>query len=175
MSDEHSLTNEVGRAAALAWEQILGLKLEPSLATRAPENGEVRWTALVGLAGPRSVALTVVCSDLMARRATGVMFDMEPAAANSGEISDALGELVNIVGGQTKMLLGETCKVGFPTVVEGCDYQVTVPDARPIVRLFFQCEGEPVEVTLLHAKPFDFTLTASGEATVSPREDVCES
>jgi chemotaxis protein CheX len=149
MRDTPSMTNEVGQITATMWESVLSLPLEPSGDARILDAGEGRWTSCLGFMGPWSGALTVVCSDVTARRATGAMFELEPADVGPGEIGDALGEVVNIVGGHIKTLIGEPCALGLPTVVEGHAYHLIMPDTHPIVHLLFACEGEPVEVTLL--------------------------
>ena len=77
------------------------------------------------------------------------MFDIEPAEATNDEIRDALGELTSITGGNLKSLMPGPSQLSIPAVVEGTDYRLILPESRRLVCVAFECEREPLWVTLI--------------------------
>ena len=133
---------------------MLGLDLQVSNDPMPlPAAGVSRWSGCIALSGEWRGAVTVSCLEPMAKLAAGSMFGMEPADASAAEIQDAIGELANMVGGQTKMILGGTCSLGLPVVIEGQSFEATVPHSHTVVKLHFLCDGHPVEVAIVGADP----------------------
>ena len=131
---------------------MLGLDLQQSDIPLPPATtGEQRWSGCIALSGDWRGAVTVSCMEPMAKLAAASMFGMDSSEATSAEIQDAIGELANIMGGQTKMVLGGSCALGLPVVIEGESFEATVPHSRPVVTLHFLCEGHPVEVAIVGA------------------------
>ena len=134
------------------WNSMLGLELTPSDDPLPPPSaGHLRWTGCVALSGDWRGAVTVSCQEPMAKLAAGAMFGMDAADATAAEIQDAIGEIANMIGGQTKMLLGGTCALGLPVVIEGEAFEATVPHSHTVVKLHFHCDGHPVEVAIVGA------------------------
>jgi CheY-specific phosphatase CheX len=139
---------------------MLGLELHcadgPLLTASA---GHPRWSGYIALSGDFRGAVTVECLEPMARMAAAAMFGMELDAATAAEIQDAIGELANIVGGQTKMVLGGSCALGLPVVIEGDVFEATVPHSHLVVKLHFCCDGHPVDVAIVGADRRSSTRT----------------
>lgn len=134
------------------WNSMLGLDLQTSDELLPPATaGLQRWSGCIALSGDWRGAVTVSCMEPMAKIAAAAMFGMEPTDATAVEIQDAIGELANILGGQTKMVLGGTCSLGLPVVIEGDSFEATVPHSHSVVKLHFLCEGHPVEVAIVGA------------------------
>jgi len=151
-TDAALLTNQLAARACDVWNTILGLDLQPA-EPAGPETtaGHRRWSGCIALSGDWRGAVTVSCIDPMARVVTGAMFGIEPDAASDAEIQDAIGEMANILGGQTKQVLGDHCVLGLPVVIEGADFETTVPHSHTVVKLSFRCEGHPVDVAVVGA------------------------
>ena len=107
-------------------------------------------TAMVGLAGQLCGVLSVRCSGkaaaLMTSKMLGVALDKV-----GPEVSDALGEVCNMVAGNFKNKiagLAEGCMLSPPTVVTGSDYSVhPSEDSTGLeVRLLF--ESMPIVISL---------------------------
>lgn len=150
--DRALLTRALAPRTCEVWHTVLGLALET--AERAGSDvteGHRRWSGCVALSGDWRGAVTVSCFDPMARMVTGAMFGIEPDAAGEAEIQDAIGEMANILGGQTKQILGGNCVLGLPVVIEGDNFEATVPHSHDVVKLHFRCGGHPVDVSVVGA------------------------
>jgi chemotaxis protein CheX len=150
--DAALLSRELTPRAVEVWSSMLGLVLDLSDETGATlKTGHRRWSGCIALSGEWRGAVTVSCIDPLARIVTGAMFGIEPADATEAEIQDAVGELANILGGQTKQVLGDRCVLGLPVVIEGDSFEATVPGSHAVVKLPFRCESHPVEVSVVGA------------------------
>lgn len=152
--DASTLSQALTPRSQEVWNSMLGLDLQVSdMALPAPSAGAQRWSGCIALSGDWRGAVTVSCLEPMAKLAAGSMFGMEPADATAAEIQDAIGEIANMVGGQTKMVLGGNCSLGLPVVIEGHSFEATVPHSHTVVKLHFLCDGHPVEVAIVGADP----------------------
>lgn len=140
---------DLHQIAADIWAAILGLELKPNPATDAHAEDDRVVTGCVQITGDWSGAVTVQCSDRLARRATALMFAMEEDEVSEEEISDTIGELANMTGGNVKSLLDGSCQLSLPSVTSGRDYSVVIPGAQPLDRVAAEVDGELVAMTLL--------------------------
>ena len=92
------------------------------------------------------------CAGGLARRVASIMFGADVCDLSPDRVSDALGELTNIIGGKIKALLPEPSQLSMPAVTEGTDYLFSVPGSRPTAQLSFTCEGKPLQITLLECR-----------------------
>ncbi len=93
--------------------------------------------------------LAVVCvSQALARRATGSMFDMPPEAVEPEMVRDAMGEMANVIGGAIKAGIVGTKSLSLPTVVQGEDHSVYVPDMALACERAWRCGDELMWVKL---------------------------
>src|SRR5271169_6616349 len=110
-------------SAREVFELMLGSELD--VPTDASQGG-LAVTAMVGLAGQLCGVISVRCGTesgaLMASRMLGMNVDEGDA-----EVSDALGEVCNMVAGNFKNKiagLAEGCMLSPPTVITGSDYDL---------------------------------------------------
>ena len=94
-------------------------------------------------------AVAVHCAVDLARQVAALMFNMSPENTSIEEVQDALGELVNMTGGNLKALLAEPCYLSLPAVVEGHNYTLRIPGSALVSQVAFECQGHPFLVTLL--------------------------
>jgi len=113
-------------------------------------------TSMVGLAGTYTGILSVHCPQPMAMKITSNMLGMDVEEMNE-DVSDALGEIANMLGGYVKQVLskgGLDINLSIPTVISGEEYTlnamadsdcVIIPfifeDERFLVGLKIQKEG----------------------------------
>ena len=93
------------------------------------------WSGLVGLS----------CSPAAARQAAALMFATDEASLEDVEVTDAIGELVNIVGGNLKSLLPEPTVLSLPSVVADGPIEDHAR-ATPVRQVGFAWGDEPVVV-----------------------------
>jgi chemotaxis protein CheX len=107
-------------------------------------------TAMVGLAGQLCGLLSVRCDGKAAALMTSKMLGV-PLDKVGPEVSDALGEICNMIAGNFKNKiagLGDGCMLSPPTVITGTDYDLhSLADSPGLeVRLLF--EGMLILITL---------------------------
>lgn len=141
-TDLHKITENI-------WSSLFGLPIEllPEVPADSPDESSV--TACVLISGGWEGAVIVQCESPLARRSAALMFDSTPETIASDEVNDAMGELVNMVGGNFKTLIAGTCSLSLPAVVEGRDYSVKVPGSQPIKRVAFRSDGGVLIVSVL--------------------------
>ncbi len=140
---------DLHQIAADIWAAILGLELKPNPAVDTHEPGERIVTGNVQITGDWSGAVTVQCSERLARHAAALMFGMDDAEVAEDEVTDTMGELANMTGGNVKSLLTGSCQLSLPSVTSGIDYTLVIPGASPVDRVVSECDGELVILTLL--------------------------
>jgi len=135
-------------SAREVFELMLGSELD--VPTDANQGG-LAVTAMVGLAGQLCGVLSVRCAAesgaLMASRMLGMNVDEGDA-----EVSDALGEVCNMVAGNFKNKiagLAEGCMLSPPTVITGSDYDLHSKADSPAIEVRMVFEGRPIVISLL--------------------------
>jgi chemotaxis protein CheX len=129
------------------FELMLGCQL--SVPTTAEEpTPEV--TAMVGLAGALCGVLSVCCDQKAAALMTSKMLGVELDKVGA-EVSDALGEVCNMVAGNFKNKiagLAEGCMLSPPTVVTGSDYSLHSLAESPGLEIRLLFERMPIVISL---------------------------
>ena len=141
LGDVHAVVEEV-------WSSFLGAE-EPilPLPTPMPPGG---WSAAITVSGGWEAQVTVQLTDPGAVHVTSTMLMCGEDACTDEDLRDALGELVNMVGGNIKSLMAGAAALSLPLVGHG--------DISPgshlveVCRLDLTWRGEPVVVTV-HTPP----------------------
>jgi len=139
---------EILQLAGTIWETTLGLTIEPEV-SGAMGNRPRSTAACIHITGAWNGAIMLDCPVDVSRRAASIMFSTELQQTTTSDLQDAVAELVNIVGGNFKALLPETCFLSLPAVVEGGDYSARVPGSKLLSRIAFVCEGNAVSIAIL--------------------------
>ena len=103
----------------------------------------------IQIAGAWEGAVVCIGSEALVRRAAAVMFGIPAEALTVELLHDAFGELTNMVGGNLKALLPGPSFLCLPAVVEGANYSVCIPAARPVLDVGFLSDGQPFNVKIL--------------------------
>ena len=128
--------------------ELLGLDVQ-----RTYEPAEMAGRAFTGcvqITGAWDGAVTVDCPAELAHRTAAAMFGVEPESAD--EITDALGEVANMTGGNIKALLPGPSRLSLPAVAEGGSRLLTVPGSSLLTEVAFQCLGLPLKVTVVQRR-----------------------
>ena len=104
-------------------------------------------TALVQLEGLWQGAVILQCSTVLAEKLTEALFDTG-VSPTVDDIRDALGELVNMVAGNVKVILSRPAHLGLPVVAFGNDYEVRIVGAFPVAQVCFSTQFGLLLVTL---------------------------
>lgn len=129
------------------FQLMLGCELtQPSENTNLPPG----VTSMVGLAGKLCGVMTIHCNEKAAALMTSKMLGL-PVEKVGNEMSDALGEICNMVAGNFKNKisgLGDGCMLSPPTVITGSDYSTYSLADSPGLEAHLLFEGLPMVVSL---------------------------
>lgn len=134
-------------AAREVFELMLGCKLTPP---QVPPESDLPITSMVGLAGKLCGVLCVRCDGKSAALMTSKMLGVDVDNVGA-EMSDALGEICNMVAGNFKNKIsgmGDGCVLSPPTVITGSDYNMHSLADSPAVELNLLFESMPIAITL---------------------------
>ena len=141
---------DVEQVLTQVWSSFVGEEepLLPRLAAAgAPFEVSPTWSATVTIADGWNGSVTVELSQDVAVALTRTMLCLPDAeSVEDGDLADAVGELVNMVGGNIKSLLPGPSRLSLPAVAAG--RAVPPTDAVEVARLDGQWAGEPVRVTV---------------------------
>lgn len=134
-------------AAREVFELMLGCKLTMS---DTPSDSDLTVISMVGLAGRLSGVLSVHCDGRSAALMASKMLGVEVEKVGV-EMSDAMGEIANIVAGNFKNKisgLGDGCMLSPPTVITGSDYKMHSLADSPAIELNLLFESRPIVISL---------------------------
>ena len=144
--------DQVVSIAQDVWESFLSLTLLPHpLGDDTPDVTGPTLTGCVSISGAWAGSVFLQCSLDQARTAAEAMFGAEPGDLSDDEVSDALGELINMVGGNIKSLLPAPSQLSLPSVAAGESYTVRVPGAVLISRSALLCGTGTVTICVWKA------------------------
>jgi len=135
----------------LATREVFELMLGCQLAVATPESEpSLNITSMVGLAGQLCGVLSVRCDGKSAVLMASKMLGIEPDKVGD-EMSDALGEICNMVAGNFKNKIsgmGDGCMLSPPTVITGTDYSTHSLADSPGLELRLLFENMPIVISL---------------------------
>jgi chemotaxis protein CheX len=132
------------------WSSFLD-ESEPLLPLHLPAGqpfaAEEAWSAAVAVSGGWDATVTVELAAPVALALTTTMLGLEAAdEAEDGDIADAVGELVNMVGGNIKSLMPGPSVLSLPAVAAG---RAAHPSgATEVARFDGVWAGQPVRVAV---------------------------
>ena len=134
------------------WSSFLGDEsaslLRPNDDVATPDE---RASGCVTIRGGWNGAVILELSPRLARVAASGLFGTPEDALEAEEIGDAVGELVNVVGGNVKGMLPGPSELSLPSVTVGTGFSVHVPHAAAALRVGFSWCGEPLVVRVLQS------------------------
>lgn len=148
MSPDAAWPTVLETASIEVFEMMAGVNLSPvSFPIQQPE-GDI--TAMVGLAGALCAIISIRCSLPVASTLASLMLGSEAPSERSA-VSDALGELCNMVAGNFKAKfkeLEDSCLLSLPTVIMGQDYNLQMLHSSQMIQIVFDHEGSSILISL---------------------------
>ncbi|MET8151185.1 chemotaxis protein CheX [Actinoplanes sp. NPDC049668] len=133
-------------------EQVWVSYLDPEGVSPLVLNGDASQLSevhsTVSITGTWHGHLVYASSRKAAEKAAAAFLAMEPEEVGQDDLSDVLGELANIVGGNVKAMLPAGCYLSLPTVVLAPDTASYYPAAERITGLYGVWDGEPVSISM---------------------------
>jgi chemotaxis protein CheX len=106
----------------------------------------------VSITGAWAGHVVYASSTVAARKAAAAFLAVEPDEVSQEDLSDVLGELANIVGGNVKAMLPAGCFLSLPQVVLAPETATHYPSADRVSGLYGLWEGEPVSVSVWQSR-----------------------
>ncbi|WP_432988651.1 chemotaxis protein CheX [Dactylosporangium sp. CA-233914] len=108
-------------------------------------------TAAVSITGAWEGHVRVLVPPAAAGDITAIMLAMDADEVTERDVTDAMGELVNVVGGNLKNRGVQPAKLGLPVVATG---RMLFPATRETHRLAVRWQGgDPITFSVLHVNP----------------------
>ncbi|MGI5243619.1 chemotaxis protein CheX [Dactylosporangium sp. CA-139066] len=108
-------------------------------------------TAAVSITGAWEGHVRVLVPPAAAGDITALMLAMDAGEVTDQDVTDAMGELINVVGGNIKNRGTQPAKLGLPVVATG---RMLFPATRETHRLAVRWQdGEPITFSVLHVNP----------------------
>jgi chemotaxis protein CheX len=137
--DVHALVQEI-------WDSVLQLEVLPA----GPRDGGTDRTlsAFIHIHGDWEGTVVVQASAALAGAIAGAMFQADEADLTPEEVADALGEVVNMLGGSVKSMVDGQASLSLPLVIGGGDYTVAIPGSQVLNEVWFASRAEPLVVRI---------------------------
>jgi CheY-specific phosphatase CheX len=117
------------------------------------EAGEGSLTAAVQFVGEWQGAVLMQCGTQQAAAFTrALMPGVQPSSPGvflDEDVRDALGELINMVGGNLKSVLVPGVVLSMPSVVQGCDYALHICRSNAVKTVEFASDLGAFSVSLV--------------------------
>ncbi|BBH64978.1 hypothetical protein ACTI_16630 [Actinoplanes sp. OR16] len=133
------------------WESYLDPEGISPLIPTYDENQPSEVHSSVSITGSWSGHVVYASSRAAAQRAAAAFLAMEIDEVSEEDISDTLGELANIVGGNVKAMLPTGAQLSLPQVVLAPESSARYPNAQRISGVYGIWEGEPVSISMWHS------------------------
>lgn len=142
------LEEEILEITETTWSAMLGLDIQPNTTCAAPADGEDILIGQASISGGWNGQVRIHGTAALARSAASKIFAIDTGAVQAQDQIDAIYELTNIIAGNVKSLLPEPCQLSLPTVESGAEWEPSVTGADRVSEIAFQCEGQPLLVTV---------------------------
>ncbi|HWS36678.1 MAG TPA: chemotaxis protein CheX [Actinoplanes sp.] len=130
------------------WESYLDPEGVSPLIQTYDEDQPSEVHSSVSITGSWSGYVLYASSRSAAQRAAAAFLAMELEEVSEEDISDTLGELANIVGGQVKAMLPPGAQLSLPQVVLAPEASARFPNTQRMSGVYGLWEGEPVSISM---------------------------
>ncbi|BCY15173.1 chemotaxis protein CheX [Actinoplanes sp. L3-i22] len=140
--------NDLAEMVEQVWEAYLDPEGVSPLMQTYDENQPSEVHSSVSITGSWSGHIVYSSSRAAAQRAAAAFLAMELDEVSEEDISDTLGELANIVGGNVKAMLPPGAQLSLPQVVLAPESSARYPNTERISGVYGLWEGEPVSISM---------------------------
>lgn len=142
---------DLATIAEQVWSSYLDPEeIAPLLPFPAPQQ-LVEVSASVSVTGAWRGHVVLSCSSTAAKNAAAALLGVEFEEVTAEDIADALGEVVNIIGGNVKSLLPEPSALSLPHVLLGRVDVEHWPSVTKVCQLNGSWQDEMVSITVLES------------------------
>lgn len=127
------------------FDKMMAVPIEEVDAGNCITAGQNHLTATIGFAGQWDGFVSVQCGENLAKYLTAKMLYADVDSLEDEEIRDALGEIVNMIGGKFKSTFAENFnsgleafKMSVPSIVQGKNYEVFAVGSEEVQKMVFR-------------------------------------
>jgi chemotaxis protein CheX len=135
---------ELTEIAQTIWESVLHMPLAPATAA-PPSRAGGTLTASIAFSGAWEGEVVATLSEALGRSIAGAMLASEPDEVAHEDVLDAVGEIINMLGGNVKALMPPPCQLALPRVLTG---GTPATDDGLKEALHFSCQHHAIQITL---------------------------
>ncbi len=146
------LESEIIELTRTVWETVLSMGIENVAPEDGPADRGETVSACVHISGGWVGSVIIICPRATANRIASQMFELGPDEVQEDLVHDAVGEVVNMIGGNIKGLVPGPSQLSLPAVATGMHTRLAVPGSKPITELDFRTEGQSVRVVLAQSE-----------------------
>ncbi len=151
----HLNEDEMARHVIDATKEVFSTMIMMDLEANFPLIESVKTfhcsiSGMVGMAGIYTGILAIHCPQIFALKITSNMLGMDVEEVDE-DVTDALGEIANMLGGYVKMVLskgGMDINLSIPTVISGEEYTISAMSDSDCVAVPFTYEEHTFVVSL---------------------------
>jgi chemotaxis protein CheX len=144
--------NDLAELVEQVWMSYLDPEGLSPLIPTYDENQPSEVHSSVSITGSWTGHVVYACSTTAAQHAAAAFLAMEVDEVSSEDLSDVLGELANIMGGNVKAMLPPGCFLSLPQVMLAPESTTRYPNAERISGVYGLWEGEPVNVSMWQSR-----------------------
>ena len=151
------LEKEIQQYTQLVCSTLLGVEVQP-LPGHYETSPTDTFTGSVQITGKWNGALLLSLPSSLVNTLTETLFSLELGKASQEDRKDAVGELINMIGGNIKALLPQPSTLSVPLLgVEG--HELYFPSTEMVTHCQFACQEKSFALTLYEQveKPFSVT------------------
>lgn len=131
-----NLLPELKQIVESVFSIMLSIQVEPVEADWTPAIDRV--TATIQIGGSWRGVVVLEASRNQCCEYAAAMLGSEAPPSVTDDVRDAMGELVNMVGGNLKCTLAQGARLSLPFVIDGGDYRVRYPANASVQRQAFE-------------------------------------
>ena len=144
--------NDLAEMVEQVWESYLDPEGISPLIPTYDENQPSEVHSSVSITGSWTGYIVYASSTQAARRAAAAFLAMEVDEISQEDLSDVLGELANIVGGNVKAMLPPGAFLSLPQVVLAPESTARFPNTQRISGVYGVWYGEPVSISMWQSR-----------------------
>ena len=136
------------------WASVLGIKavLAQNVAGTPSPNF---MTAIIHISGEWRGAIVMSFDQVSANSVASGMYSMPAEEIPAEDMTDAIGEISNFVGGSLKMALAGMNNLSLPSVIYGNHHEAFIHSSKHINSTLFEAEGSFFKVSVFEEKERD--------------------
>jgi len=148
------LIEELIQYTQFTWNSILEVDVE-QVDEKFEENSDSDITTCVLISGAWK-GMVVMNFHLKLANAVAIkMFDLKDEKPTDEHLIDAVGEMINMIGGNLKALVPQPSFLSLP-IVSMNGHSILFPCTREVCKSVFNCKGQQFKITVLQSSEQSF-------------------